>query len=438
MTIQMKMIHITRTLAAVGLAGAALLGCKPEFDAPSPSRGAVDFSRYVAVGNSLTAGYTNDGLYNEGQAVSYPNLIAQQLQSVGGGNFAQPTFSEAQQNGSGYLTFTGFGPLGLPQLSRVTTQLAVTGLGLDNRTPLLAPYEGQAPLNNLGVPGIRVSDVTTIGYGLNNPNGFNPFFQRLLPATLPGAAQSYLQFASASNPTFFTCWLGNNDVLGYALSGGVVPVTPSSLFTANYGRLVDSLAIRGAAGALANLGDITTIPFLNTISLATISRATAGTPLANATLLIRTSSGVRAATAEDLITLTADSIGVPNAAGLPKGFHPNHPLNNEDVLDRDEVLVATATVEAYNRIIREAADRRNLALVDFNAILKALRAGQVYNGVAVNTAFISGGIFSLDGVHLTPRGNAIAANEFIKAINAKYGSSIPQVDVNNYPGVRFT
>ena len=431
----MNPIQITRTIAALGLAGAALLGCKPELDGPAPSRGAVDFSRYVAVGNSLTAGYTNDGLYNEGQAVSYPNLIAQQLQRVGGGEFAQPTFSEAQRNGSGYLTFNGFGALGLPQLSRVTTQLAVTGIGLDNRTPLLAPYQG--PLNNLGVPGIRVSDVTTIGYGLNNPIGFNPYFQRLLPATLPGAAQSYLQFAAASNPTFFTCWLGNNDVLGYALSGGVVPVTPSSLFTANYTRLVDSLAVRAPAGALANISDVTTIPFLNTLSLATIRRATAGTLLANANLLIRTRSGVRAATDADLITLTADSIGVPNAAGLPKGFHPNNPLNNEDVLDRDEVVVATATVEEYNRIIRETAERRNLALVDLNATLKALQAGQVYNGVAVNTAFITGSIFSLDGVHLTPRGNAIAANEFIRAINAKYGSSIPQVDVNNYPGVRF-
>ncbi len=431
----MNAILITRTIAALGLAGAALLGCEPQLDAPAPARGTADFSRYVAVGNSLTAGYTNDGLYNEGQAVAYPNLIAQQMKLVGGGDFAQPTFSEAQKNGSGYLTFTGFNALGLPQLSRVTTELAITGLGLDGRTPLLAPYQG--PLNNLGVPGVRVSDILTPGYGLNNPIGFNPYFQRLLPATLPAGAQSYLQFVSASNPTFFTCWLGNNDVLGFALSGGTVPVTPSAAFAANYGRLIDSLTVRGATGAVANISDITTIPFLNTVTLASIRRATANTPLANAPLFIRTRGEVRAATAEDLIALTADSIGVPNAAGQPKGFHPNYPLNHEEVLDRDEVVLATATVTEYNRIIREVADREGLALMDANALLKSVQGGQVYNGAPVNTAFISGGLFSLDGVHLTPRGNAITANEFIKAINAKYGSTIPQVDVNNYVGVRF-
>jgi hypothetical protein len=43
----------------------------------------------------------------------------------------------------------------------------------------------------------------------------------------------------------------------------------------------------------------------------------------------------------------------------------------------------------------------------------------------------------LDGVHLTPRGNAMLANEFIKAINLKYGSTIPQLDVTKYGGVVF-
>jgi len=55
--------------------------------------------------------------------------------------------------------------------------------------------------------------------------------------------------------------------------------------------------------------------------------------------------------------------------------------------------------------------------------------------VPVNAAFITGGVFSLDGVHLTPRGNAIAADEFIKAINDKYGSKIPLLDVSTFKGV---
>jgi hypothetical protein len=63
--------------------------------------------------------------------------------------------------------------------------------------------------------------------------------------------------------------------------------------------------------------------------------------------------------------------------------------------------------------------------------------GLVEQGVQLSSAYISGGIFSLDGVHLTPRGYAIVANGFISAINAKYGSTIPPVDISNYNGVKF-
>jgi hypothetical protein len=55
------------------------------------------------VGNSLTAGYADGGLYLEGQQNSYPSIIAKQMALVGGGKFTQPLFTEAQANGSGYL-----------------------------------------------------------------------------------------------------------------------------------------------------------------------------------------------------------------------------------------------------------------------------------------------------------------------------------------------
>ena len=60
-----------------------------------------------------------------------------------------------------------------------------------------------------------------------------------------------------------------------------------------------------------------------------------------------------------------------------------------------------------------------------------------YNGINLSTTFVSGGAFSLDGVHLTPIGNALLANEFIKAINTTYGSTLPMVDATKYSGVKF-
>jgi hypothetical protein len=57
--------------------------------------------------------------------------------------------------------------------------------------------------------------------------------------------------------------------------------------------------------------------------------------------------------------------------------------------------------------------------------------------VAYSPAFITGNLFSLDGVHPTPRGYAIIANEMIKAINGKYQARIPTVDVTQYRAVLF-
>ena len=48
------------------LASAGLAACKPTITPPSPTTGTADFTRYIAVGNSLTAGYADGGLYLAG------------------------------------------------------------------------------------------------------------------------------------------------------------------------------------------------------------------------------------------------------------------------------------------------------------------------------------------------------------------------------------
>src|SRR5690606_17265094 len=73
----------------------ALVACEPEFDksvddAGFYSAGEADFSNYIALGNSLTAGYADDALYLQGQENSYPNIMAMQFAHAGGGDFVQP------------------------------------------------------------------------------------------------------------------------------------------------------------------------------------------------------------------------------------------------------------------------------------------------------------------------------------------------------------
>src|SRR5882757_4340290 len=111
------------------IAGLLLLGaCKPEIHTPKPTNGSADFSRYISLGNSLTAGYADDGLYRAGQLVSYPSIIGKQMQSAGGGVFNQPLFSADQANGSGYLQLTGFNADGTPITAPVTTNLSIRGI----------------------------------------------------------------------------------------------------------------------------------------------------------------------------------------------------------------------------------------------------------------------------------------------------------------------
>ncbi|WP_184542029.1 SGNH/GDSL hydrolase family protein [Mucilaginibacter sp. FT3.2] len=428
------------------IAGLLLLGaCKPEIHTPKPSAGSVDFSRYISLGNSLTAGYADGGLYLAGQQVSYPSIIGKQMQSVGGGAFTQPLFSTAQANGSGYLSLTGFNADGTPITTAVTTNLAIRGIlpvpGFGNVT-LYTKYTGD--INNYGVPGIKLIHITYAPYG--NLNGY---YERLLPGNSPTNSTTYLDFVMAKPFTFFSNWLGNNDALSYATSGGAGDVlTDKGTFAYLYNVLITTLTAKGQKGVVATVPDVTSIPYFNTI---TVSAILAGVQKANPAakalyinaLVSGTTYAPRQATTKDLIVLTfpTSMIGQPVSTPygtLPYGLTPYTPIDNQYVLDENETALTEDYVTSYNTTIKSVAASKGLAVFDAYTFLQNVKQnGLVVDGVSVNSNYISGGLFSLDGVHLTPRGYAIVANQFIKAINDKYNSSIPQVNISDYNGVKF-
>jgi hypothetical protein len=173
--------------------------------AVTPTQGTADFTRYISLGNSLTAGYADGGLFLAGQLNSFPSILAQQMKLAGGGDFTQPLFSTTQANGSGYLKYGGLTTAGTPNLIPVTTNLGVRGQvaipGFGNVT-LYTKYVGE--LNNYGVPGIKLQQITFAPYG--NLNGF---YERLLPGVAGTNTKTYLDFATEKPFTFFTNWLGN-------------------------------------------------------------------------------------------------------------------------------------------------------------------------------------------------------------------------------------
>lgn len=420
--------------------------CKTNIDAPAPSKGSADFSNYIAVGNSLTAGYADGGLYLEGQLNSYPSIIAKQLKSVGGGDFKQPLFTEAQSNGSGYVKLGGFNADGTPQIVPVADKSAVRGQvpipGFGNVT-VYTKFAGD--INNYGVPGIKLQQITYAPYG--NLNGY---FERLLAGNAGTNNTTYLDFVTAKPFTFFTSWLGNNDALGYATGGGVGDVlTDKAQFTALYNALITKMTANGAKGAVATIPDVVSLPFLNTVTIPLLLAGVQKAAPQVQALVINTSGGVRAATAKDLVVLTFNTglLGKPTAADpannvvanpYPYGLDPRNPIENKYILDQAEVATTQDYVNSYNTTIKSVAAAKGLAVFDAFTFLNTLGGnGVVIDGVTVSSKFITGNAFSLDGVHLTPKGYAIVANEFIKTINAKYGSTIPKANLADYRAVKF-
>ncbi|MEO5911725.1 MAG: SGNH/GDSL hydrolase family protein [Pelobium sp.] len=436
----MNIKYISKLLFAVLIIVAS--ACKKDGDGALeqvevPTAGSADFTRFISLGNSLTAGYADNGLYLSGQISSYPNIMAQQMKLAGGGEFLQPLFTTAQKNGSGYVKYGGLSAAGTPNLIPVTTELGIRGVaaipGFGNVT-LYTKYT--EPINNYGVPGIKLRDIKLAVYG--NVNGY---FERLLPGNAGTNSTSYLDFATAKPFTFFTNWLGNNDALGYATTGGVGDVlTPKADFTALYTELITKLTASGAKGAVATIPDVSTIPFFNTLTVAAVLANVKKANPAVQALYIQTSAGARIATNDDLIVLNFPTalIGVPNGSSLPYGLHPGNPIESKYVLDKDEVLNVRDYVTNYNNTIKTVAEGKGLAVFDANEYLKQFTGlGATVDGVTFTTAYVSGKLFSLDGVHLTPMGYAAVANEFMRVINEKYSSTLPKVNLGNYTFLKF-
>lgn len=444
----------------VALTVSAIVSCKPSLDTPSPSKGSIDVSKYVAIGNSITSGFADAALYYDGQMVSYPNLLAEQFRAIGGGNFVQPLMP---------VNSVGIGSSVNARLilkDNVVDCQGVAGLSpvplasLGDINGLVTSIASKGPFNNMGVPGAKAITVVYPGYGdPSSLNGYNPFFTRMLSASEYSTA-SMLGKAAAQNPTFFSLFIGNNDVLGYALAGGASDaISPSAGppgvgFDASIDLIINTMTTLNASGEIpkgiiGSIPDVTNIPHFTTIPYngLTLSAAQAAqlsaayAPLGisftegnNAFIIADPSvpGGIRKMKSTELVLLST-----PQDSLKCKGLGSSIPLGNLHVLTETEISNIQNAVIAYNAKLKSVADAKGLAYVDVNAFMAQCKKGIAYNGITVNAAFVSGGAFSLDGVHLTPRGNALLANEFIKAINSKYGSSILQIDATKYNGVSF-
>jgi len=118
------------------------------------------------------------------------------------------------------------------------------------------------------------------------------------------------------------------------------------------------------------------------------------------------------------------------------GFHPQNPWPSILILDADEIALARQATDAYNQLIAALAEAHGFALFDANAFMKSIvtNGGYSEQGLYFTATYVSGGIFSLDGIHLSNVGYGVVANQFISALNAKYDMAIAPVNLHNVLG----
>ena len=463
----------------------------PEIDYTS---GTADFSNFVAVGNSLTAGYSDGALFIDGQNTSFPSILSAQFQLAGGGSFTQPLMNDnlgglllgGNQITSNrlYLSFASGSPS--PTVTEGTPTTEITNIL-------------SGPFNNMGVPGAKSFHLAASGYG--NVAGVstgqaNPYYARMATSS----SSSVIADAVSQNPSFFSLWIGNNDILGYATAGGdgvdqtgnfdpttygSNDITDPNVFGLVYSQLLENLTSGEAEGVVSNIPSIASIPYFTTVphNAIPLDAATAtmlngafseynqglqfivdNTPYLsqeeadkrmvsfaegqNAVLILDEDltdlsglnsklTNMRQATSEDLLVLTSRTF-----LGTIVGDNPLYingvsvPLEDKWVLTTaEQELIETARI-AYNATIENLAIQYGLAFFNAEASLQELNEGGItQNGITSTATYATGGAFSLDGVHPSPRGYAIISNGMIDAVNTTYGSNLPYVNVGNYKGL---
>ncbi len=282
----------------LAIIAAGFASCEPEFDNAVDAdytSGDADFTSYVAIGNSLTAGYMDGTVSRDGQINSFPNLLAQQFALVGGGAFTQPSFAD-DVNNIGGLALGGM-QIGNTRLVIDASQGRPENIA-GTSTINVASLQATA-YNNMGVPGAKSFHLMLPGYG--NLAGValgqaNPYFVR--HATSPTA--TIIGDAMTKNPTFFTNWIGANDVLAYATNGGAKPdgttpandhnttgninpltygpndITNANVYESVYTNVINTLTNSGAKGVVCTIPSVTSIPYFTTVPFAPLSPAALG------------------------------------------------------------------------------------------------------------------------------------------------------------------
>ena len=383
------------------------------------------FASYVAIGNSITAGFQSNGINDSTQRQSYANLLATAMHT----RFNYPSLAMPGCSAPIANTQTG-------ALVTTGTPAGATPLPCSGRTVAADTFE---ILNNVAIPGARVLDPTSVSTVASNT---------LTGIILKGKTQ--VEQALRADPTFATIWIGNNDVLVAGLSGIVVPtpglgegiISSQAKFEASYDLLMSQLlaGAPGLKGVLIGVAKVNNLPSLSSGALiASSPTIQAGLKQATGTTVVVHPNCVGSASLINVPSLigairtyvaTNGTSGHPPVVACEKSSAPYPaPVGNIYVLDAGEQTTLTSAIDGYNAYIQAKAAASGFAYYDPNILFAAKRASMEippFPNLGSPTATF-GTLISLDGIHPSAAAHKIIANELIGVINAKYGTSLTPV-----------
>ena len=407
----LRMTTLTRVAAVSAVVALAACTDSKQLLGPSTPVGGDIFKSYVAIGNSITAGYQSGGINDSTQRQSYAFLLAGQM----GTQYHYAALANPGCPAPIANTQTGArvgGPSAPPCALRIGS--SVTDI-----------------LNNVAVPGARVLDPSSSSTVASNA---------LTTFILGGKSQA--QRALDARPTFVTIWIGNNDVLEAGASGIIVPIAGVSpgivstlaQFQTSYDAMIKQLVDSepNVKGVLIGVVQVAGIPLLQSGALIASSAAIqAGISQAagqTVTIHPNCTGSASLVSVPQLIPLIRSGAHPPLISCQP-GVVPGTLVGDLFVLDATEQATLGAAIVGYNSYIKTKADAIGFAYYDPNVLLAAKKAsGEIPpfpNFASTNQTF--GTFISLDGIHPAAAAHRVIANELIGVINAKYGTSVQLV-----------
>jgi hypothetical protein len=417
------MNSMLRRLVAVGAAAFVLAGCSKisPLSAPALKSGSADFSVVASLGTGYSAGFQSNGLVAAHQQKAFPYLFAQHV-------------------GAASYTIPGISADGIPPLLQIVSlkPLIINNVGrtLGAPTNIAQPFA----YHDMAIPGAALFDVgdSSAYHTAPNPVGrVNFTFFNLIQRT----RGTLLGQVASLAPTFITFEFGVDEMLGPVMTGTSSTVLPSATFGALLTGTLNGVGALApnAKVAICNVPDVTSLPFVTTFPPFVLDAN--GNPvivLGSPLTLIGSEGGPTAPLGPgDHVLLTAgDSLAI--GTGFPIGTLSfltgapgnGRPLPDAMVLSAAEAATIQAQVTGYNTSIATEAAARGMALVDLNALFhQAATTGISYQGTTYTNAFVTGGLFSLDGVDPNDFMQGVMCNTMIDAVNRQFGATISPLNL---------